>query len=113
MISHWPQIEKHANFTGRKKSLATAEMYSFCSVLEIIWSLFRNEIFEYWAYNPFIHFSASKNVEVAGYPATAWYPATVGRIILHAGYPAKLKIRPDNPALPDIRPTLFKISYFS
>ena len=34
----------------------------------------------------------------------AGYPATVGRIIRHAGYPAKLKIRPDNPALPDIRP---------
>ena len=34
----------------------------------------------------------------------AGYPATAGRIIRHAGYPAKWKIRPDNPALPDIRP---------
>ena len=38
----------------------------------------------------------------AGYPAG--YPASAGRIIRHAGYPAKGKIRPDNPALPDIRP---------
>ena len=63
-------------------------MYSFFLVLEIIWSLFRNEIFEYRAYNPFIHFSASKNIEVAGY---AGYPTTAGCRI--SG-----NCRPDNPA---------------
>ena len=42
--------------------------------------------------------------ENAGCAPDAGYPATAGRIIRHAGYPAKWKIRPDDPALPDIRP---------